>query len=181
MGNPFMRSLFKPILNTASRSAYKMRNSANELSKASRKASEQVYNSPYYKAYMEAATGKAGPTTVGPFTAGKRIKQVTALGTPIYAYNKLSDLGGLPFRTTDPEKEEVEDQKDIKVEEKPKPVLKQESPSEPPPEPKEPTPKKAPKKKAPNKKKQKTPQRASPLPQQSVYRINFRRGGSLFD
>ena len=115
-----MRSLFKPILNTASRSAYKMRNSANELSKASRKASEQVYNSPYYKAYMEAATGKAGPTTVGPFTAGKRIKQVTALGTPIYAYNKLSDLGGLPFRTTDPEKEEVEVKEDIKVEEKPK-------------------------------------------------------------
>ena len=115
-----MRSLFKPILNTAARGAYKMRNSANELSKAARKSGEEIYNSPYYKAYMEAARGKAGPTTVGPFTAGKRIKQVTALGTPIYAYNKLSDFGGLPFRTTEPEIEEVEVQEDIKVEEKPK-------------------------------------------------------------
>jgi hypothetical protein len=120
MGNPFMRSLFKPILNTASRSAYKMRNSAQELGKAARDSGAKIYDSPYYKAYMEAAMGKAGPTTFGPFTGGKRIKQITALGTPIYAYDKLSDLTNLPFRTTTPEKEEekvIEDDKSILIEE----------------------------------------------------------------
>ena len=69
---------------------------------------------------MEAAKGKAGPTTFGPFTGGKRIKQITALGTPIYAYDKLSDLTDLPFRTTTPEKEEekvIEDDKSILIEE----------------------------------------------------------------
>ena len=121
MGNPFMRSLFKPILNTASRNAYKMRNSAQELGKAARDSGAQIYDSPYYKAYMEAAMGKAGPTTFGPFTGGKRIKQITALGTPIYAYDKLSDLTDLPFRTTTPEKQEepvVEEEESILVEEK---------------------------------------------------------------
>jgi hypothetical protein len=105
MGNPFMRSLFKPILNTASRSAYKMRGSAQEFSQAARKAGEEIYNSPYYKMYTDAARGKQG-----------RVKQGLAIGTPIYAYNKLSDLTGLPFRTTEPEKEEVEIQEDVKVE-----------------------------------------------------------------
>ena len=108
MGNPFMRSLFKPILNTASRSAYRLRDSAKEFSTASRKAGEQIYNSPYYKAYMEAAKGQAGPTTWGPFTAGKQIKRGVALGTPYYAYGKLKDFTDLPFRTTTPDKEEVE-------------------------------------------------------------------------
>ena len=108
MGNPFMRSLFKPILNTASRSAYRLRDSAKEFSTATRKAGEQVYNSPYYKAYMEAAKGQAGPTTWGPFTAGKQIKRGVALGTPYYAYGKLKDFTDLPFRTTTPDKEEVE-------------------------------------------------------------------------
>ena len=100
-----MRSLFKPILNTASRSAYKMRGSAQEFSQAARKAGEEIYNSPYYKMYTDAARGKQG-----------RVKQGLAIGTPIYAYNKLSDLTGLPFRTTEPEKEEVEIQEDVKVE-----------------------------------------------------------------
>jgi hypothetical protein len=120
MGNPFMRSLFKPILNTASRSAYKIRDSAQELGKAARDSGAKIYDSPYYKAYVEAAKGKAGPTTFGPFTGGKRIKQITALGTPIYAYDKLSDLTDLPFRTTTPEKEEekvIEDDKSILIEE----------------------------------------------------------------
>jgi hypothetical protein len=100
-----MRSLFKPILNSAARNAYKMRGSAQEFSTAARKAGDQIYNSPYYKAYTDAARGKQG-----------RLKQGLAIGTPIYAYNKLSDLTGLPFRTTEPEKE-VEVQEEIKVKE----------------------------------------------------------------
>tara|TARA_R110000744_G_scaffold305558_2_gene413835 strand:+ start:419 stop:2443 length:2025 start_codon:yes stop_codon:yes gene_type:complete len=121
MGNPFMRSLFKPILNTAARNAYKMRDSAQELGKAARESGKKIYDSPYYKAYVEAAKGKAGPTTFGPFTGGKRIKQITALGTPIYAYDKLSDLTELPFRTTTPEKTEeivTQEDKDVLIEDK---------------------------------------------------------------
>jgi hypothetical protein len=85
-----------------------MRGSAQEFSQAARKAGEEIYNSPYYKMYTDAAKGKQG-----------RVKQGLAIGTPIYAYNKLSDLTGLPFRTTEPEKESVV-QEDIKVEEEKK-------------------------------------------------------------
>ena len=77
--NPLYRSLFKPILNKASRSAYKMRGTAKEFSGAADAAGERIYNSPYYKAYMDAARGKGG-----------RVKQAVAIGTPLYAYNKLS-------------------------------------------------------------------------------------------
>ncbi len=83
-----------------------MRGSAGEFSKAADAAGQRIYNSPYYKAYMDAARGKSG-----------KVKQAVALGTPIYAYNKLGDLTGLPFRATEPEKE-VEKQEDITVKEK---------------------------------------------------------------
>ena len=79
-----------------------MRGSAGEFSKAADAAGQKIYNSPYYKAYMDAARGKSG-----------KVKQIAALGTPIYAYNKLSDLTGMPFRSTEPEKQE-----DITVKEK---------------------------------------------------------------
>ena len=98
--NPLYRSLFKPILNKASRSAYRMRGTAKEFTKAADAAGERIYNSPYYKAYMDAAKGKSG-----------RVKQAAAIGTPIYAYNKLTDLTGMPGRTTEPEK--VEEDKDV--------------------------------------------------------------------
>jgi len=104
--NPLYRSLFKPILNKASRSAYRMRGTAKEFSGAADAAGERIYNSPYYKAYMDAARGKSG-----------RVKQAVAIGTPIYAYNKLSDLGGMPFRTAEPEK--VEEDKDVIAKEPP--------------------------------------------------------------
>jgi hypothetical protein len=93
--NPLYRSLFKPILDKASRSAYRMRGSAGEFTKAADAVGERIYKSPYYKAYMDAARGKGG-----------KVKQIAALGTPIYAYNKLSDLTSMPFRATEPEKEE---------------------------------------------------------------------------
>ena len=98
--NPLYRSLFKPILNKASRSAYRMRGTAKEFSGAADAAGERIYNSPYYKAYMDAAKGKGG-----------RVKQAVAIGAPIYAYNKLTDLTDMPFRTTEPEK--VEEDKDV--------------------------------------------------------------------
>ena len=104
--NPLYRSLFKPILNKASRSAYRMRGTAKEFTKAADAAGERIYNSPYYKAYMDAAKGKSG-----------RVKQAVAIGTPIYAYNKLTDLGGMPFRTTEPEK--VEKDKDVTAKDPP--------------------------------------------------------------
>ena len=72
-----------------------MRGTAGEFSKAAERAGENVYKSPYYKAYMDAARGKSG-----------KVKQAVALGIPIYAYNKLGDLTGLPFRATEPEKKE---------------------------------------------------------------------------
>ena len=104
--NPLYRSLFKPILNKASRSAYRMRGTAKEFTKAADAAGERIYNSPYYKAYMNAARGKEG-----------KFKQAVAIGTPIYAYNKLTDLGGMPFRTTEPEK--VEEDKDVTAKDPP--------------------------------------------------------------
>ena len=91
MGNPFIRPLFKPILNTASRAAYKMSGKAGEFSKAAQMAGDKIYSSPYYKAYSEAARGKKG-----------RKIQALAIGTPLYAYHKLNDLAGLPFRTAEP-------------------------------------------------------------------------------
>jgi hypothetical protein len=72
-----------------------MRGSAGEFTKAADAVGERIYKSPYYKAYMDAARGKGG-----------KVKQIAALGTPIYAYNKLSDLTSMPFRATEPEKEE---------------------------------------------------------------------------
>ena len=97
MGNPFLRPLFKPILNKASRAAYKMSGTAGEFSKATQMAGEKIYKSPYYKTFSEAARGKKG-----------RPMQALAVGTPLYAYNKLNDLTGLPFRTTEPPDVEIE-------------------------------------------------------------------------
>ena len=78
--SPFLRPLFKPILDKASRAAYKMKPTMDAVG-------ANIYNSPYYKNYMDAARGNQG-----------RVKQAVAVGTPIYAYNKTTDL----FRTTDP-------------------------------------------------------------------------------
>ena len=86
-----------------------MRGSAGEFSKAADAAGQRIYNSPYYKAYMDAARGKSG-----------KAKWAAAVGTPIYAYNKLSDLSGMPFRTTEPDKTEKDQQENIVAEEKPK-------------------------------------------------------------
>ena len=91
--NPFTRPLFKPILDKASRHAYKMRGSAQEFSKAAEAAGERIYKSPYYKAYMDAARGKKGKAT-----------QAVAIGAPLYGATQLSDI--IPTRTVEPEKEE---------------------------------------------------------------------------
>ena len=104
---PLYRSLFKPILDKASRAAYKMRDTS--FAQATKNVGEDIYNSPYYKAYMDAARGKSG-----------KAKWAMAVGTPIYAYNKLSDLSGMPFRTTEPDKTEKDQQENIVAEEKPK-------------------------------------------------------------
>ena len=104
---PLYRSLFKPILDKASRAAYKMRDTS--FAQATKNVGEDIYNSPYYKAYMDAARGKSG-----------KAKWAAAVGTPIYAYNKLSDLSGMPFRTTEPDKTEKDQQENIVAEEKPK-------------------------------------------------------------
>jgi len=79
------------------------------FAQATKNVGEDIYNSPYYKAYMDAARGKSG-----------KAKWAAAVGTPIYAYNKLSDLSGMPFRTTEPDKTEKDQQENIVAEEKPK-------------------------------------------------------------
>ena len=97
MGNPFTRPLFKPILNAASRSAYKMAGTAKEFAKGAQKAGEKIYHSPYYKSYMEAAAGKKG-----------RIAQGVAIGTPIYAFSKMGNL--VPSRTEPVDEKIIEEE-----------------------------------------------------------------------
>ena len=92
MPNPYRyRDLFKPILNTAARQAYRMKEGfAPGLKK--------MQESPYTKAYWDLASGKKG-----------RIKQAFAVGAPIYAGHKLAGL--IPERAeeivTDVKEEEV--------------------------------------------------------------------------
>ena len=78
--NPFLRPLFKPILNKAARQAYKMTGTAQDFTM---RAADRV--KPYAKNYMDAAAGNQG-----------RFKQSVALGAPPLAY------GVYPERTTDP-------------------------------------------------------------------------------
>ena len=78
--NPFLRPLFKPILNKAARQAYKMTGTAQDFTT---RAADRV--KPYAKNYMDAAAGNQG-----------RFKQSVALGAPPLAY------GVYPERTTDP-------------------------------------------------------------------------------
>ena len=86
--NPFLRPLFKPIINKAARAAYKMQGTAEE---AASKAFEKAR--PYAKNYMDAAAGNQG-----------RFKQGVALGSPFLAY------GALPERTTLPNDSESDTQ-----------------------------------------------------------------------
>ena len=75
MGNPYKyRDLFKPILNTAARQAYRMKEG---FAPGLKKAQE----SPYTKAYWDLVTKKKG-----------RAAQVFAVGAPIYAGSKLQGL-----------------------------------------------------------------------------------------
>jgi len=69
-----------------------MRGTAGEFTKAASDAGARIYNSPYYKAYMDAARGKSG-----------KAKQITAIGAPLFAYTQIP---GMPFRATEPEKKE---------------------------------------------------------------------------
>ena len=92
MANPYKyRDLFKPILNTASRAAYKMKEAVGP---GIRKAQQ----SPYTKAYWDLASGKKG-----------KVAQGFAIGAPIYAGHKLAGL--VPERAeeivTDVKKEEI--------------------------------------------------------------------------
>jgi hypothetical protein len=88
--NPFLRPLFKPIINKAARAAYKMQGTAEE---AASKAFEKAR--PYAKNYMDAAAGNQG-----------RFKQGVALGGPLAAY------GAFPERTTTPERDDAVKQED---------------------------------------------------------------------
>jgi hypothetical protein len=87
--NPFLRPLFKPILNKAARQAYKMTGTAQDFTM---RAADRV--KPYAKNYMDAAAGNQG-----------RFKQSVALGAPPLAY------GAYPERTTDPIIEEKPEEK----------------------------------------------------------------------
>ena len=71
MGNPFLRPLFKPILNKAARSAYRMTGTAQEFAT---RAAERAR--PYAKNYMDAAAGNQG-----------RFKQ----GGPLLAYGAIPE------------------------------------------------------------------------------------------
>ena len=84
--NPFLRPLFKPIINKAARAAYKMQGTAEEAFEKAR---------PYAKNYMDAAAGNQG-----------RFKQGVALGGPLAAY------GAFPERTTTPERDDAVKQED---------------------------------------------------------------------
>ena len=91
--NPFLRPLFKPIINKAARAAYKMQGTAEE---AASKAFEKAR--PYAKNYMDAAAGNQG-----------RFKQGVALGSPFLAY------GALPERTTTPDNEPDTQTEDVQL------------------------------------------------------------------
>ena len=91
--NPFLRPLFKPIINKAARAAYKMQGTAEE---AASKAFEKAR--PYAKNYMDAAAGNQG-----------RFKQGVALGGPLAAY------GVFPERTTTPERDDTVTQEDLTI------------------------------------------------------------------
>jgi len=91
--NPFLRPLFKPIINKAARAAYKMQGTAEE---AASKAFEKAR--PYAKNYMDAAAGNQG-----------RFKQGVALGGPLAAY------GVFPERTTTPERDDAVTQEDLTI------------------------------------------------------------------
>ena len=91
MANPYKyRDLFKPILDTASRAAYRMKEG---IAPGLKKAQE----SPYTQAYWDMVTKKQG-----------RAKQLFAIGAPIYAGTKLQGL--VPERAEEivtEEKEEI--------------------------------------------------------------------------
>ena len=73
MANPYKyRDLFKPILNTAARQAYRMKEG---FAPGLKKAQE----SPYTQAYWDLVTKKKG-----------RAAQIFAVGAPIYAGSKLT-------------------------------------------------------------------------------------------
>jgi len=110
MGNPFLRPLFKPILDKAARQAYKMAGTTREFAKdaysASQRAGERIYKSPGLKNYMDAAAGRKG-----------RGWQATALGLPTvgapYAYNKLAGMFPERAKTLDEtEKKEIVEEKE---------------------------------------------------------------------
>ena len=82
--NPFLRPLFKPILNKAARAAYTAQEQASKAYEGAK---------PYAKNYMDAAAGNQG-----------RFKQGVALGSPFLAY------GALPERTTLPNDSEPDTQ-----------------------------------------------------------------------
>ena len=112
MANPYKyRDLFKPILNTAARAAYKMK---EEFGPGIRKAQQ----SPYTKAYWDLASGKKG-----------KIAQGFAIGAPIYAGSKLQGL--VPERAEEvvtEDKEEIIENKDsiLITEEEKKEILPEE-------------------------------------------------------
>ena len=98
MPNPYKyRDLFKPILNTAARAAYKMKaNVAPGLKKAQ--------ESPYTQGYWDLVTKKRG-----------RAAQLFAIGAPIYAGHKIAGL--VPERAEEivtEDKEELIEEKDGK-------------------------------------------------------------------
>ena len=98
MGNPFLRPLFKPILNKAARQAYRFTGTAQDFSSRAADAAK-----PYVRNYMDAAAGNQG-----------RFKQAVALGGPLAAY------GAYPERTTDPIIEEETPKKESDIIEKDK-------------------------------------------------------------
>ena len=98
MANPYKyRDLFKPILNTAARQAYRMKEG---FAPGLKKAQE----SPYTQAYWDLVTKKKG-----------RAAQVFAVGAPIYAGSKIAGL--VPERAEEvvtEDKEEIIEENDGK-------------------------------------------------------------------
>ena len=98
MANPYKyRDLFKPILNTAARQAYRMKEG---FAPGLKKAQE----SPYTQAYWDLVTGKKGKAAQG-----------FAIGAPIYAGSKLQGL--VPERAAEvvtEDKEEIIEEGDDK-------------------------------------------------------------------
>ena len=87
--NPFLRPLFKPIINRASRAAYYAQEQASKAYQGAK---------PYAQNYMDAAAGNQG-----------RFKQGVALGSPFLAY------GALPERTTTPDNEPDTKTEDVQL------------------------------------------------------------------